>query len=122
MVDEQEIGRRVKASIVGVIRGTGEVAQTVQTTLVQGGETGSAAAQLGVGAVKGAIHAVGDVGGQATETAADTVGKAVDSASKGRRLRGQRRQGRRHRRRPRLLGGGGGVAGGRERHEPQRRQ
>ena len=35
------------------------VAQTVQTTLTQGGETGNAAAQLGVGAVEGAIDAVG---------------------------------------------------------------
>ena len=68
MVDEQEVGRRVKASIIGVIRGTGEITQatvdtiatTVQTTLTQGGETGAAAAQLGVGAVKGAIDAVGD--------------------------------------------------------------
>ena len=75
MVDEREIGKRVKEGIIGVIRGTGEITQTavetvastVQTTLKQGGETGTAAAQLGVGAVKGAIDAVGDVGGQAAD-------------------------------------------------------
>ena len=72
MVDEREIGNRVKQSIIGVLKGTGEIARTavetvattVQTTLKQGGETGAAATQLGVGAVKGAIDAVGDVGAE----------------------------------------------------------
>ena len=73
VVDEREIGSRVKNGIIGVIRGTGEITQaavetvasTVRTAVTEGGETGAAAGNLAVGAVKGAIDAVGDVGGQA---------------------------------------------------------
>ena len=70
MVDEREIGARVKNSIIGVIRGAGEITQatvetvasTVQSAVKETGATGAAAASLAVGAVKGAIDAVGDRG------------------------------------------------------------
>ena len=90
MVDEQAIGARVKNSIIGIIRGTGEITQaavetvasTVQSAIKETGGTGAAAGSAAVGAVKGAIDAVGDVTGQAAETAADGVTAAVESASK----------------------------------------
>ena len=53
MVDEQAVGARVKNSIIGVIRGTGEITQaavetvasTVQTAIKESGETGGAAGE-----------------------------------------------------------------------------
>ena len=90
MPDEREVGSRVKNGIIGVIRGTGEIAQaavltvseTAQVTVKAAGTTGGAVAGLAVAAVKGAIEAVGDVGGQASETAATSVETAVDSAAR----------------------------------------
>ena len=35
MVDEREIGKRVKEGIIGVIRGTGEITQTAVSTVAE---------------------------------------------------------------------------------------
>ncbi|HLF08630.1 MAG TPA: NADP-dependent oxidoreductase, partial [Dehalococcoidia bacterium] len=71
MADERDVGNRVKDGIIGVIRGTGEVAQaaietvseTAQAAVRATGATGGAVAGLAASAVKGAIDAVGDVSG-----------------------------------------------------------
>jgi hypothetical protein len=64
MPDEREIGNRVKGGIIGIIRGTGEIAQatietvtdTAQAAVKGAGATGAAVGGLAVGAVKGAIE------------------------------------------------------------------
>ena len=79
MLDEREIGNRVKGSVIGIIKGSGEITQTavqtvaatVQATGKEAGETGAAAATLAVGAVTGVIDATGEVAGVTASTAAD---------------------------------------------------
>lgn len=84
MTEERE-DRGVKNRVIGLIRGTGEVAQaaiiavseTVQVAVSATEATGSKIGGLAVDAVKGAIAAVGEVSGQSAETAADSVETAV---------------------------------------------
>ena len=57
MVDEQAIGARVKNSIIGLIRGSGEITQaavetvasTVQSAIKETGETGGAVGSVAAG-------------------------------------------------------------------------
>ena len=88
-MDEQEVGRRVRDGIIGVIRGTGDVlTETVRsvsgvakTAVGEAAGTAGAVGEVGVSAVRGAIRAVGDVGGDAAETAATSINAAVDAAA-----------------------------------------
>src|SRR3989304_244274 len=67
MADERDVGNRVKDGIIGVIRGTGEVAQaaietvseTAQAAVRATGATGGAGAGVGARAREGGLAAVG---------------------------------------------------------------